>query len=75
MSGRVKRNGRECAARSNTPAFARRLRGYGPERTDQNEKETTTVDSSEKATALAKKVIDFYWPIFEKASEKGWVKG
>ena len=38
-------------------------------------KGSKTVDNSEKATAMAKKVIDFYYPIFSQASEKGWVKG
>ena len=32
-------------------------------------------DNSETATTLAKRVIDFYWPIFEKASTDGWRTG
>lgn len=42
---------------------------------DQDTKGTTTVDNSDKATAIAKRVIDFYYPIFSQASTKGWVKG
>ena len=34
----------------------------------------TTVDNSELATQKAKDVINFYWPIFEKAAS-GWSKG
>lgn len=40
-----------------------------------NEKGETTVDNTDKATELAKKVIEFYYPIFSHASTQGWVKG
>ena len=40
-----------------------------------DESETGTVDNSKKATEMAKKVIDFYYPIFLQASTQGWVKG
>ena len=41
----------------------------------QDNKGTETKDNSEKATQMAKNVVDFYWPIFEKASVQGWKRG
>jgi len=42
---------------------------------DQDYRGQGSVDNTEKATAMAKKVIDFYYQIFAQASTKGWVKG
>jgi hypothetical protein len=41
----------------------------------QKEEGEGTVDNTKKATEIAKKVIDFYYPIFGKAAEKGWTRG
>ena len=41
----------------------------------QENKGDGTVDNSKKATEIAKQVIDFYYPIFEQAATKGWIRG
>ncbi len=42
---------------------------------NQDDKGSGNVDNTNKATEVARRVVNFYWPIFEQASKKGWVKG